>query len=193
MREISVLSFVSLDGVAQGPVQPDEDTSGGFTQSGWTAGYLEDAMQLVNESLMETPVSFLFGRKTYDMFSAHWPNSKTSHGDLFNKSQKFVVSSSMTNAAWENSEIISGNAVEQLRRLKAEDGPRMQVHGSNALIQTLMANDLVDELRLLTFPVVLGDGQRLFGKGTTASKFKLVTSKTGNNGVVMGIYRRDAD
>ncbi|WP_298257978.1 dihydrofolate reductase family protein [uncultured Litoreibacter sp.] len=190
MREITIVSFVSLDGVAQGPVQPDEDTSGGFTQSGWASGDLEDAMQLVNDGLMDPPVSFLFGRKTYDMFSASWPNDKTSLGDLFNTSRKYVVSSSLTEGAWENSEIIDGDVLEKLKQIKAEDGPRLQVHGSNALIQTLLANDLVDELRLLTFPVVLGHGQRLFGDGTAAAKLKLTSLTTGKSGVVMSIYRR---
>lgn len=190
MREIAIIAFVSLDGVAQGPVQIDEDTSGGFTRSGWTADYLEEAMALVNTNLMETPVSFLFGRKTYDMFSAHWPNSKTSHGNLLNQSQKYVVSSSLTEASWDNTEIFSENPVEALQRLKAEDGPRLQVHGSIALVQTLLANDLVDELRLLTFPVLLGSGQRLFGSGTIPASFALTKHELSDNGVVMGVYKR---
>lgn len=190
MREIIVLSFISLDGVVQGPVQIDEDTSRGFTQSGWTSDYLEEAMELVNTNLMETPVSFLFGRKTYEMFSSHWPNSRTSHGNLLNHSQKFVVSSSMNEASWENTQIIKGNAIHELMRIKAEDGPRLQVHGSTALIQTLLANDFVDELRLLTFPVVLGAGERLFGNGTMPASLKLAKLETTSNGVVMGIYKR---
>lgn len=191
MREIAVISFISLDGVAQGPVQPDEDTSNGFTQSGWTSAYIEEAMELVNANLMEHPVSFLFGRKTFEMFSGHWPNSKTSHGDLLNRSKKYVVSTTLETADWDNSEVISDNPVEELRRLKSKDGPRMQVHGSIALIQSLIANDLIDEFRLLIFPVLLGAGQRLFGSGTLPATFDLVNSKVSENGVVMGIYRRN--
>lgn len=191
MRKIAIIAFVSLDGVAQGPVQIDEDTSGGFTQSGWTADHIEEAMALVNVNLMEAPVSFLFGRKTYEMFSSHWPNSKTSHGDLLNQSQKYVVSSSLTHASWEHTEIISENPVEALQRLKEEDGPRLQVHGSTALIQTLLAHDLVDELRLLTFPVLLGSGQRLFGSGTVPASLTLTKFEVSDSGVVMGVYNRN--
>lgn len=189
MREIAVLSFISLDGVTQGPVQPDEDTSGGFKQSGWTSDYIEEAMEIVNRNLMETPASFLFGRKTYEMFAGHWPNSNTPLGDLFNASQKYVVSSSLNKTTWENTQIIKENAVETLKRIKSQNGPRLQVHGSTALIQTLLQHDLVDEFRLLTFPVVLGAGQRLFGEGTMPTSLKLSKLETTANGVVMGIYR----
>ena len=190
MREIAVLSFVSLDGVAQGPVQPDEDTSGEFTQSGWAAVYFAEAMELVNTELMETPVSFLFGRKTYEMFIPVWQNSDEAHADLFTRSSKYVVSSSLKTAGWQNSEIIKGDTVAELKRIKEEDGPRLQVHGSTDLIQTLLAHDLVDEFRLLTFPVVLGNGQRLFGDKAVPMNLDLVKSKKTKNGVTMAVYRR---
>ncbi|WP_136660615.1 dihydrofolate reductase family protein [Nitratireductor sp. XY-223] len=191
MREIAVLSFVSLDGVMQGPVQPDEDTSGGFTQSGWSAPYLEEVMTLVNRELMEEPVAFLFGRKTYEMFARHWPNvTGSEHGDLLNRSKKYAVTSTLETAAWQNSELITGDCVEALRHLKAQDGPRLQVHGSAGLIQTLTAHDLVDEFRLFTFPVVLGAGKRLFEGDTAPARLSLSRSQTTKNGVVMSIYRR---
>lgn len=191
MRKLAVLSFISLDGVMQGPVQPDEDTSGGFTQSGWSAPYLEEVMALVNSELMEEPVAFLFGRRTHDMFARHWPNvTGSAHGDLLNRSTKYVVSSTPEIAEWQNSEPITGNCVELLRRLKAQDGPRLQVHGSAGLIQTLTADDLVDEFRLFTFPVVLGAGKRLFEMGAIPASLSLVRSQATNNGVVLSIYRR---
>ncbi|MEP1931452.1 MAG: dihydrofolate reductase family protein [Roseibium sp.] len=191
MREIAVLSFVTLDGVSQGPVQPDEDTSGGFEHCGWVADYLEGAMELVNANFMEAPVAFLFGRKTYEMFSAHWPTtSKTAHGELLNTSPKYVASSSLTEAKWQNSEIINGDIIEALKRIKSEDGPRLQVHGSTDLIQTLIAHDLVDEFRLLTFPVVLGTGHRLFGTMAFPLNLKLEKSQTSDNGVVLSHYKR---
>lgn len=190
MREIAVLSFISLDGVAQGPVQPDEDTSNGFTQSGWAAEYFADAMELVNAELMETPVSFLFGRKTYEMFAPFWQGSDEAHADLFTRSSKFVVSSSLKTADWQNSEIFDGDTIAKLKRIKAEDGPRLQVHGSIDLIQTLLAHDLVDEIRLLTFPVVVGSGHRLFGDKTMPMSLTLVKSKVIKNGVTMAVYRR---
>lgn len=191
MREISVLAFVTLDGVAQGPTQPGEDISGGFTHSGWMADHFEDVMELVNAELMEAPVSFLFGRKTYEMFMPHWSNApKSPHATLLNNAQKYVVTSSLNEAGWENSELIKGDVTTELKRIKAEEGPRLQVHGSIELIHTLLEHDLVDEFRLLTFPVVLGTGRRLFNDKTKPADLKLVRSKVSEKGVVMGIYRR---
>lgn len=191
MREIAVLSFITLDGVMQGPVQPDEDASGGFTHSGWSAPYLGEVMDLVNAELMEAPVAFLFGRNTYQMFAGHWPKvHDSSHAILLNTSQKYVVTSTLENADWQNSKLIKGDVVAELRRIKAEDGSRLQVHGSTGLIQTLIEHDLVDEFRLVTFPVILGSGMRLFGEGAMPANLKLVKSQTTANGAVMGIYRR---
>ena len=191
MPEISVLTFISLDGVMQGPVQPDEDTSGGFAGSGWSAPYLDEVMTLVNAELMETPVAFLFGRKTYEMFAGHWPNvSGSAHGDLLNSSRKYVVTSTLDRLDWQNSELVGPDAVDGLRRIKEQEGPRIQVHGSSDLIQTLLQHDLVDEFRLFTFPVVLGAGKRLFGEGAVPADLKLTKSQSTANGVVLGIYRR---
>lgn len=191
MRNITVISFITLDGVAQGPVQPDEDPSGGFRHSGWAAPFIETAMELVNAELMETPVSFLFGRKTYEMFSAHWPaTTGTHHGDLLNRSEKYVVSSSLSKADWQNTKIIKGDVISQLKRIKGECGPRLQIHGSTSLIQTLIAHDLVDEFRLLTFPVVLGTGLRLFDNKSMPASLQLVKSKSTKNGIIMGVYRK---
>lgn len=191
MRDLSVLAFVTIDGVAQGPTQPGEDTSGGFVHSGWMANYFEDIMELVNAELMEAPVSFLFGRKTYEMFTPHWSNApKSPHADLLNNSSKYVVSSSLKEAIWANSQLVKGDIIAELKRIKSEDGPRLQVHGSIELIQTLLAHDLVDEFRLLTFPVVLGTGRKLFGDKAKSIDLKLVRSKLSEMGVVMSIYRR---
>ncbi|WP_415404544.1 dihydrofolate reductase family protein [Tateyamaria sp. SN3-11] len=190
MRDLAVISFVSLDGVAQGPVAPDEDTSGGFAQSGWASAHLEEAMELVNAELMETPVSFLFGRKTFEMFAGHWPNSTTAHGMLLNTAQKYVVTTTLDDPGWQNARIITGDVIAELRRIKATDGPRIQAHGSIALIQTLIAQDLVDEFRLLTFPVVLGSGKRLFGAETGPRHLTCVRSGSSPGGVTMGVYRR---
>lgn len=191
MREISVLAFVSMDGVAQGPTQPDEDTSGGFVHSGWMANYFEDVMGLVNAELMETPISFLFGRKTYEMFMPHWSNAPQSpHADTLNNAQKYVVTSSLSEAGWANSQLIKGDVIAELRRIKTQDGPRLQVHGSIELFQTLIAHNLVDEFRLLTFPVVVGSGRRLFGDKSKLTEMKHVRSKVSEMGVSMSIYRR---
>lgn len=191
MREISVLAFVSIDGVAQGPTQPGEDTSGGFAHSGWMANYFEDVMGLVNAELMETPISFLFGRKTYEMFTPHWSNAPQSpHADMLNNAQKYVVSSSLREAGWANSQLIKGDIVAELKRIKAQDGPRLQVHGSIELIQTLIAHDLVDEFRIITFPVVVGSGRRLFNDISKPTDMQLIRSKVSEMGVSINIYRQ---
>ncbi len=191
MREISVLTFISLDGVMQGPVQPEEDMSGGFRGSGWSAQYLDEVMALVNAELMETPVAFLFGRKTYEMFAGHWPNvSGSAHGDLLNSATKYVVTSTLDRLDWQNSKLVGNDTVEALKRIKQQDGPRLQVHGSSELIQTLVQHDLVDEFRLFTFPVVLGSGKRLFGEGAVPADLKLMRSQATRDGVVLGVYRR---
>lgn len=191
MREISVLAFISIDGIAQGPTQPGEDTSCGFAHSGWMANYFVDAMGLVNAELMETPISFLFGRKTYEMFMPHWSSAPQSpHADMLNNAQKYVVTSSLNEAVWASSQLIKGNVVAELMRLKAQDGPRLQVHGSIDLIQTLIAHDLVDEFRLLTFPVVVGSGRRLFGDKSKLVDMRLVRSKVSEMGVSMSVYRQ---
>lgn len=191
MRKISALTFVSLDGVAQGPVQPDEDTSGGFTQSGWAFDYMGEAMDLVNSALMEEPVSFLFGRKTFQMFANHWPDAPVSdHGRLLNNSQKYVASTSLEQVTWQNSQIIKSDIVSELQRIKQKDGPRLQIHGSLDLIQSLLAHNLIDEFRLLTFPVVLGAGRRLFQHGCPPTAFSHNAAKVSPGGVVMGVYQR---
>ncbi len=191
MREIAVLSFISLDGVAQGPVADEEDTSGGFTHCGWARKYLADVMDYVNSNLMSAPVSFLFGRKTYELFAAHWPEvTDSAHGDLLNHSQKYVATSTLRKAEWQNTEILNGDLIEEIKRIKAGDGSRIQVHGSTSMVQTLIAHDLVDELRLLTFPLILGSGKRLFGDRIKPENFLLTDSHVIQNGVIAGIYRR---
>ncbi|MEM8541441.1 MAG: dihydrofolate reductase family protein [Pseudomonadota bacterium] len=192
MREISILSFISIDGVAQGPTQPGEDPSGGFEHSGWMAEYFDDAMKLVNGELMEAPISFLFGRKTYEMFMPHWSSApKSAHAELLNNAPKLVVSNSLKEPGWTNSQLISGDVVASLRAISKQDGPRLQVHGSIELIQTLLAHDLIGELRLLTFPVVVGTGRKLFADTTPLSSFKLTRSNVTDMGITMNIYRRE--
>jgi len=191
MREISVLTFVSLDGVAQGPTQPGEDPSGGFEHSGWMAEYFDDAMELVNAELMEAPISFLFGRKTYDMFMPHWSSApKSPHAEMLNKAPKYVVSNSLKEPGWANSRLIKGDVVSELKHILTGEGPRLQVHGSIELVQTLLEHDLINEFRLLTFPVVVGAGRKLFGEPAPPLALKLVKSQMSEKGVLMSVYRR---
>lgn len=191
MRKIVVLSFISLDGVMQAPGGPKEDTSGGFKYGGWTFPYFDDfSGKLMNEQ-MSMPFDLLLGRKTYDIFAAYWPKQT---GDIpagvFNKCTKYAVSKTPFKPSWKNTVVISKNCVEEIKKLKKSDGPMLQVHGSGNLIQTLLKEDLVDELWLKIFPVTLGGGKRLFGEGTIPAGFELTESKTSPSGIIFANYKR---
>jgi len=193
MRELAVLSFVTLDGVMQSPTSPEEDPSGGFTQGGWATPYWEQVMPQVFAEAMSEPYDLLFGRQTYDVFSAHWPHMPDSDpvAARLNSARKYVVTNSATHPLhWRRSIRISGDIASRIAALKAADGPLLQVHGSCQLIQTLLQHDLIDELRLWTFPVSVGGGKRLFGDGLAPVALKLIRADATTNGVVMSIYRR---
>ena len=191
MRKIVVLSFISLDGVMQAPGGPDEDTSGGFEYGGWTFPYFDEFSGIEMNKQMSMPFDLLLGRKTYDIFASYWPKQT---GDIpagvFNKATKYVVSGSSPKLTWENSKLIDGDVVAKLEELKQQDGPMLQVHGSGNLVQTLLKNDLVDELWLKTFPVTLSKGKRLFAAGTMPAAFELMESKTSPSGVIFANYKR---
>lgn len=187
MRDLAIITFLTLDGVMQAPKMPEEDLSGGFNAGGWADPYWEEVMRLVGTEAMAKPYDVIFGRNTFDVFAAHATDSHPMHNF-----KKFVATSKPKTISWNNSTPISGNIPAEITRLKSQDGPLLQVHGSCELIQLLLSHDLIDELRLLTFPVILGAGKRLFGSGTVASNFKLVKSESTPNGVIMAIYRRTA-
>ena len=193
MRKLIVLTFVTLDGVMQAPGGPEEDTSGGFKYGGWVAGYWNDFMEKVMETQMAEPFDLLLGRKTYDIFAAYWPNAKKEifYADKLNNAKKYVASTTLSKFNWNNSTGITGDIVEEVKKLKNEEGPEIQVHGSSNLIQTLLKNDLVDEFRLKIFPITIGMGKRLFGDGTIPASFKLTESKVSTMGVIAAIYVRD--
>ena len=169
MRELATLSFVTLDGVMQSPTGPEEDPSGGFTGGGWGAPYWEDVMPLVYAEAMSEPYDLLFGRRTYDVFASHWPSLSAGSDPVaarLNGGRKYVATRSSAHPLpWPESTRITGDVAAEVARLKAEDGPLIQVHGSVELIQTLLEHELIDEYRLWTFPVVVGSGKRLFGEG----------------------------
>lgn len=190
MRKIVVLSFISLDGVMQAPGGPEEDTSGGFKYGGWTVPYWDDFSGEMMGKQMGMPFDLLLGRKTYDIFAGYWPKQKGDIADPFNRVTKYVVSDSSPKLTWENSVLIHGDVVAKLKKLKQEDGPMLQVHGSGNMIQTLLKNDLVDELWLKIFPVTLGKGKRLFEDGSIPAAFELVESKTSPKGVIFANYKR---
>ena len=160
MRELAILTFASLDGVVQAPRFPDEDRSGGFTGGGWAAPHWDAAMEQVGRVAMAAPYDLLLGRKTYELFAAHFPDAGDDHP--MNNATKFVATSTLTNLAWKNSVPLTGDVAAEVSRLKSQDGPLLQVHGSGQLIQTLFSHELVDEFRLWTFPVIVGSGKRLF-------------------------------
>lgn len=188
MRNINVLTFVSLDGVMQGPGGPTEDTSGGFTLGGWTVPYFDEFLGEVMTEQMGRPFDLLLGRTTFEIFATYWPHQE---GDNpINDATKYVASNTLREHWWQKSVFLSGDVVEQIRQLKQQDGPELQVHGSATFIQTLLAHDLVDEFRLKIFPVTLGMGKRLFGGGTMPGAFTLADSRTSPSGVMVANFRR---
>jgi dihydrofolate reductase len=190
MRQLVVQTFVTLDGVMQGPGGPDEDASGGFRHGGWSVSYWDDAM---NESMAEAtsrPFAMVLGRRTYDIMAAYWPTAEAeAGGEVFNTATKYVASRGRPQLTWANSVLIEGDAAEGLADLKRDHGPELQVHGSGNLAQTLLRHGLVDELRLWIFPVLLGSGKRLFDDGTVPVGLRLTESSVSGTGVVMARYQ----
>ena len=189
MRKLIVQTFVTLDGVMQAPGGPGEDDSGGFEQGGWSVNYWDEQMGQVMDEAMSAPFDLVLGRKTYDIFAAHWPHAPEEEGAKpLNDATKYVASRSHPRLEWSNSVLIEGDAAKGIAALKKEDGSELQVHGSGNLIQTLLRHNLVDQYRLWVFPLVIGLGKRLFAEGTIPSGLKLVDSRTSTTGVVMGTY-----
>lgn len=190
MRKIIVLSFISLDGVMQAPGGPEEDTSGDFKYGGWTVPFFDEFAGEVMGEQMSKPADLLLGRKTYEIFASYWPQH-SSDWPTINTMTKYVVSHTLKEHTWENSIFI--DSVEQIKKLKEENGPDLQVHGSSNLIQTLLEHDLVDEFWLKIFPVTLGKGKRLFDSGTIPAAFILTETKASPSGVIIASYKRNGD
>ncbi len=189
MRKVIVLSFVSLDGVMQAPGGPQEDTSGNFRYGGWTAPYFDDFAGKVMAEQMKGPADLLLGRKTFEIFAGYWPQHEDEWPGI-NQMKKYVATNTLRSSNWANTVFLKGNVADQVRQLKQQDGPDLQVHGSGDLIQTLLENDLVDELWLKIFPVTLGKGKKLFGSGTNPAAYTLLDAKTSPLGVIVASYRR---
>ena len=189
MRKIIVLSFITLDGVMQAPGRPDEDTSDGFKYGGWCAPYFAEADEAAGEFIGKYMKSadLLLGRKTFEFFADYWPT----HADMWpgiNDVTKYVMSTTMDKSDWQNSVFLK--SVDDIKKLKKSEGSDIQVHGSGNLTQTLLKHDLVDELWLKTFPVTLGNGQRLFSEGTIPAAFTLTDSLVTPNGGIFANYER---
>ncbi|WEK44278.1 MAG: dihydrofolate reductase family protein [Candidatus Sphingomonas colombiensis] len=188
MRKIIGGVFQSLDGVMQAPGGPSEDWTGGFTLGGWTATFWDPAMEQAMGGLFRAPFDLLLGRKTWEIFAAHWPyvGADDPIGALFNGVAKYVVTRGADPLDWQNSHRVG--TVEEIARIKASDGPDLLIQGSSTLYPALFAAGLVDRLLVMTFPVVLGSGKRLFGTGTPPFALKLVEHRAAATGVTLATY-----
>ena len=191
MRKLAILTFQTLDGVMQAPGLPEEDLSGGFTQGGWAKECWDEVMGQVGREAMAEPYDLLLGRNTYDIFAPYFTSAEPDNptAQKLNKSKKYVVTSRPDELIWQNSVKISGDIAVEIAALKKKDGPLLQVHGSWQLIQSLLSNGLIDELRLWTFPVVVGNGKRLFSDGSVPAKYKLTKFKSCPSGAFMHFYQ----
>jgi dihydrofolate reductase len=177
MRKLTVKAFVTLDGVMQAPGGPEEDPSGGFAHGGWGVPHFDELMgQTIGESMAD-PFDLLLGRKTYEIFAAHWPYEEGPFADALNGATKYVASRTLDSVEWQNAQLLEGDVAEAVARLKQEDGPPIMTQGSANLIQTLLEHDLVDEFGLMIFPVVLGTGKRVFDGGAVPAGLTLTDSK----------------
>jgi dihydrofolate reductase len=189
VRKIIVLAFVTLDGVIQAPGGPQEDTDGNFEYGGWIVPYFDERGDAIMHEQMTRTCALLLGRKTYEIFASYWPTNESAWPGI-NSATKYVVSGTRTDSLWDNTVFIKDNVVKEIRRLKQQGGPDLQVYGSSKLLQTLFKHDLVDELWLKIFPVTLGTGKRLFGEGTMPAAFKLTHSESTPSGVIVANYER---
>jgi dihydrofolate reductase len=188
MRKLIVNTFMTLDGVMQAPGGPEEDPTGGFTLGGWSANYWDDQMGEIMGESMSRPFDLVLGRKTYEIFAAHWPFVEEPFAKPLNDATKYVASRTLRSLDWSNSVLIEGDVGEGIAALKQQEGPELQVHGSSNLIQTLLRHNLIDEYRLWFFPLVVGPGKRLFSDGTIPAGLKLVDGKISSTGVMIATY-----
>ena len=194
MRKIITTTFVTMDGVMQAPGGPGEDTSDGFKYGGWQAGFGDDMTGKIIEDFMTAPFELLLGRRTYDIFAGYWPK----HPEIeliakpFNSTKKYVVSHTQRELSWNNSVLITGDVVAEIKKLKnnppAGGGPDLSVWGSGNLIQTLLKNNLIDRMHIWTHPVTIGSGKKLFAEGTVPQSFKLVGSTISPTGIILATY-----
>lgn len=187
MRKIIVISMITLDGVMQAPGGPEEDTSGVFKYGGWTAPYGDEIGGKVVQKELSQPADYLLGRKTFQIWADYWPE----HGDFWpgiNEGTKYIMSNTMEKSDWKNSEFLK--TLAEIEKLKNSEGPDIQVWGSSKLIQLLLKNDLVDELRLKIYPLTLGEGKKLFADGPIPAAFSLTESSITTTGVIIANYER---
>ena len=188
---LTLHTFLTVDGVMQAPGGPTEDPSDSFEHGGWLVPYADDDMGAAMVGWFEQADAFLLGRRTYEIFAASWPTVTNPDDPIarkLNTLPKHVASRTLDDVSWNGARLIEGDVAEQVAALKRERGRELQVHGSGQLAQTLMQHDLIDEYRLLIYPVLLGDGRRLFAEGTIPSALRLVDSRTTGSGVTLNTY-----
>jgi dihydrofolate reductase len=190
MRKVTAITQVTLDGIMQAPGGPEEDPTGGFTHGGWAMLFSDEAGGEALGEIMSGEFDLLLGRRTYEIFAAYWPYAGDNPiAKAFNKATKYVVTHSLERFDWVNTQPIGGDAMDEIGRLKASDGPELHVWDSSELLQTLIAADLVDEFRVWVFPLVLGKGKRLFEDGVPPRGLTLVESRSTTTGVLLNTYR----
>jgi dihydrofolate reductase len=195
MRKLIVAEHLSLDGVIQGPGSPEEDPSGGFRFGGWSVPYADKAIGEAVQDLLSQPFELLLGRRTYDIWAAYWPRVPAGHAiaDLFNRVAKHVATHQTDALGWQNSHALRGDLAEATRALKRQNGASLLTWGSGGLVRQLLAAELVDELRLVIYPVVLGGGKRLFDDSAQASAFTLAQSTSTASGALIARYLRSGE
>jgi dihydrofolate reductase len=190
--QLTVTTFLSVDGVYQGPGGPEEDRRDGFDRGGWLVPHFDEATGQFMDEVFREVDAFLLGRRTYEIFAASWPNATDPNdpvANALNTLPKYVASSTLANPEWANTTVLEGDLASAVRSLKERDGSELQVHGSGKLVQFLLANDLVDRLNLLVFPVIVGAGRRLFPDRGIATGLALEESRSTPSGVAISVYR----
>src|ERR1700712_1756419 len=188
---LTLHTFLTLDGVLQAPGGPGEDDDDGFPHGGWSVPYDDEDFGVAMTGYFEHAEAFLLGRRTYEIFAAYWPHADTTDNPIaekLNALPKYVASTTLDSLEWENSQLIGGDVADAVGKLKEQPGDELQVHGSGALATYLIAHGLVDEYRLLTFPVYLGTGKKLFADGVRPGALRLLNSSTTSTGVVISNY-----
>lgn len=188
MRKIIVVTFLTMDGILQAPGGPQEDPTNGFEWGGWQFGYPDELTDLALGKLFSTPFDLLLGRRTYEIFASYWPYQDDEIAKRFNQINKYVVATTPIDSTWKNTVLINRDVVNELRKLKAQNGPALLVHGSSLLVQTMLANHLVDELHTWTYPITLGKGKKLFAEGIAAQEWKLMEAQVSKTGIIVASY-----
>ncbi len=193
MRKVIAATFISLDGVMQAPGGPEEDPTGGFEYGGWVFPHADEETGKALFELFEKPFDLLLGRKTYDIFSAFWPyvGDDDPIGQRFNSVVKYVATRGDAELKWNKSRSLGKDVVAAIKELKAGEGPDLLIQGSGDLIQTLLRHRLIDEFKLVIFPVVLGGGKKLFAGGAIPAAMKLLRTQSSSNGVIFATYQPD--